>query len=97
MFIHSVLFEIKPEEVVKYRKDSLMWARYAKKAAGFLFYRTLKRYRTKNQYLSVYVWERKVAHDNFMRQYHDWLVGKSRAKVKVLDYFNLKQLDYSGR
>ena len=32
MFIHSVLFEIAPREVGKYRKDSLMWARHTKKA-----------------------------------------------------------------
>jgi len=93
MFIHVVLFVVKPKEVAKYRQDSLMWARHTKKACGFLFYRTMKRYGAKDQYASVYIWEKKIAHDNFMRQYHDRLVGKSRAKVKVLDYYNLKQLD----
>jgi len=35
MFIHAVLFEIKPKEVKDYRKDSIMWARYAKKTLGY--------------------------------------------------------------
>ncbi len=93
MFIHSVLFQIKPKEAAKYRKDSLMWARYAKQAKGFISYRTMKRYRFKNQYASVYQWDKKFDHDRFMRKYHDWLVGKSLAKVKVLGYFNLKTID----
>ena len=97
MFIHVVLFVVKPKEVAKYRKDSLMWARHTKKAPGFLFYRTMKRYQAKDQYASVYVWEKKSAHDSFMRQYHDLLVSKSAAKVKVLDYYNLKQLDHLRR
>lgn len=93
MFIHSVLFEIKPKEVIKYRKDSLMWARYAKKSCGFLAYRTMKRYGAKDQYASEYRWAKKANHDCFMRKYHDWLVSKSKAKVKVLDYYILKELD----
>ena len=93
MFIHSVLFEIKPKEVAKYRKDSLMWAHHTKKAVGFIAYHTMKRYGFKNQYASVYQWEKKTDHDRFMRKYHDWLVGKSRAKVKVLGYYNLKAID----
>ena len=94
MFIHVVLFQVKPKEVAKYRKDSLMWARYTKKSPGFLSYQTMKRYGIKNQYASVYQWVTKSNHDCFMRKYHDWLVGKSKAKVKVLDYYNLKQLDF---
>ncbi len=93
MFIHAVLFEIKPKEVAKYRKDSLIWARHAKKAKGFIDYFTMKRYGFKNQYASVYKWNKKANHDNFMRKYHDWLVNKSCAKVKVLDYYNLKAID----
>ena len=93
MFIHVVLFEIKPKEAAKYRKDSLMWAAHTKKAKGFLAYRTMKRYGFKNQYVSVYQWVKKADHDQFMDKYHDWLVGKSKAKVKVVGYYNLKEID----
>jgi len=93
MFIHVVLFEIKPKEVVKYREDSLIWTRHTKKAKGFIGYYTMKRYGFKNQYTSIYKWAKKSDHDNFMRKYHDWLVGKSLAKVKVLGYYNLKAID----
>jgi len=93
MFIHTVLFQIKPKEVAKYRKDSLMWARHTKKAKGFSAYFTMKRYGFKNQYASVYQWNNKANHDNFMRKFHDWLVSKSSAKVKVLGYYNLKAID----
>lgn len=93
MFIHTVLFEIKPKEVAKYRKDSLMWASHTKKAKGFKAYFTMQRYSHKNQYASVYQWDKKIDHDRFMRKYHDWLVGKSSAKVKVLGYYNLKVID----
>jgi heme-degrading monooxygenase HmoA len=93
MFIHVVLFVVKSSEVAKYRKDSLMWARHTRKSPGFLAYRTMKRYGAKDQYASVYKWEKKTDHDNFMRKYHDWLVSKSKAKVKVLGYYNLKQVD----
>jgi len=93
MFIHVVLFVVKPKEVAQYRKDSLTWARHTKKAPGFLSYRTMKRYGFKDQYASVYQWAKKTNHDSFMRKYHDWLVSKSKAKVKVVDYYNLKGLD----
>jgi hypothetical protein len=93
MFTHAVLFVVKPKEVAKYRKDSLMWASYTKKAPGFLAYRTMKRYGYKDQYVSVYQWVKKTDHDFFMRKYHDWLVSKSNAKVKVLGYYNLKAID----
>jgi heme-degrading monooxygenase HmoA len=93
MFIHAVLFIVKPKEITKYRKDSLMWARHTKKAPGFLAYRTMKRYGFKDQYVSVYQWNKKSDHDRFMCKYHDWLVDKSKAKVRVLDYYNFKQLD----
>ncbi len=93
MFIHAVLFEINTKEVLKYRKDSLMWARYAKKAVGFIDYSTVTRVDHKNQYVSVYRWRTKRDHERFMKKYHDWLVAKSSAKVRVLGYYNLKAID----
>jgi len=93
MFIHSVLFEIKPGEVAAYRKDSKMWAGYAKKAKGFIAYFTMQRVGFKNQYVSIYEWETKPAHDRFMKKFHDWLETRSKARVKVLGYYNLKALD----
>lgn len=93
MFIHAVLFEIAPKEVPAYRKDCKMWAGYARKANGFLAYFTAKRADFKNQLLSVYEWKTKQAHKRFMQKYHDWLVSKSKAKVKVLGYYNLKSID----
>jgi hypothetical protein len=93
MFIHVVLFIVKPSQVAKYRKDSLMWAHHAKKTFGLLSYQTMQRHGYKDQYASVYQWAKKSDHDCFMRKYHDWLVSKSEAKVKVLDYYNLKQRD----
>lgn len=93
MFIHVVLFKIAQKEVAKYRRDSLMWARHTKKAEGFVAYFTMRRYGCKNQYASVYEWDKKSDHDRFMNKYHDWLVGKSRAKVEVLGYYNLKGID----
>jgi heme-degrading monooxygenase HmoA len=93
MFIHAVLFEIKPGEVADYRKDSKMWARYAKEARGFIAYHTMQRFGFSNQYASVYEWKTKNDHDRFMKKFHDWLVGKSKARVKVLGYYNLKAID----
>jgi hypothetical protein len=89
MFIHAVLFEIKPKEVAKYYLDNKLWSRYASRAKGFVAYRTMKRLDRKDQYASVYEWKAKGFHDRFMKKYHDWLVSKSSAKVKVLGYFNL--------
>lgn len=93
MFIHSVLFEIKPKEAAQYRRDSKMWAGYAKKTRGFVAYHTMKRFDSVNQYASVYEWKSKADHGRFMGKYHDWLVAKSKAKVKVLGYYNLKSID----
>jgi hypothetical protein len=93
MFIHTVLFEIKPTEVNAYRKDNKMWAGYAAKHKGFIAYFTMERIGFKNQYASVYEWERKQDHDRFMKKFHDWLVAKSKARVKVLGYYNLKTID----
>ena len=93
MFIHSVLFEIEPKEVSKYRRDSKMWAGFARKSKGFIAYNTMKRFGYENQYASVYEWGSKQDHDRFMDKFHDWLVSKSSARVKVLWYFNLKSID----
>jgi hypothetical protein len=93
MFIHAVLFEIKPDQVRDYRRDSKMWARYAKKAKGFIAYFTLRRDGYKNQYASIYEWKTQKSHERFMSKFHDWLVTKSKAKVKVLGYYNLNEVD----
>ncbi|MDD5116273.1 MAG: hypothetical protein PHW98_04330 [Candidatus Omnitrophica bacterium] len=93
MFVHLVLFEIEPREVAKYRKDSLMWAEHTRKAKGFLSYKTMKRFGFKNQYASVYKWLKRRDHDRFMGKYHDWLVAKSKARVKTLGYYNLEMID----
>lgn len=93
MFIHAVLFEMKPSQVSLYRKDSKMWAAYAKKEKDFIVYFTMERLGFKNQYLSVYEWKTKQGHDRFMKRLHDWLVTKSKAKVKVLGYYNLRAID----
>ncbi|MCX5704730.1 MAG: hypothetical protein NTZ92_01520 [Candidatus Omnitrophica bacterium] len=90
MFLHLVLFEIQPKEVAKYHADNKMWVFYARKTKGFIAYRTMKRVDRKNQYISVYEWKAKSYHDRFMKKYHDCLVAKSDARVKVLGYFNLK-------
>ncbi|MCX5700571.1 MAG: hypothetical protein NTZ63_03430 [Candidatus Omnitrophica bacterium] len=97
MFIHTVLFKIQPKEVTKYRKDSLIWASFAKKVKGFRAYFTMKRYGYKNQYASVYEWDKQESHEGFMKKRHDWLVSKSKAKVKVLGYYNLKGIDISRK
>ena len=93
MFIHAVLFKIAPREVAKYRRDSKMWASFARKATGYIAYFTMQRLQYKHQYLSVYEWKSKTGHDRFMAKFHDWLVSKSKAKVKVLGYYNLKTID----
>jgi len=94
MFIHAVLFKIKPTEVAFYRKDSLMWAKYARRhSKGFISYRTMKRADLKNQYVSIYEWKTRNHHDAFMKKFHDFLVSKSKARVKTLGYYNLKAFD----
>ena len=92
MFIHAVLFEIKLGEVKDYRKDSIMWAKYAKKhSKGFVSYRTMKRADVKNQYLSIYKWKTRNHHDIFIKEFHDFLVSKNlvvnirRSKGKDID------------
>ncbi len=93
MFIHAVLFEVKPSEVRQYRQDSKMWAGYAKKAAGFVAYFTMRRAGFQHQYASVYEWKTKGHHEHFMKKYHDWLESQSKARVKVLGYYNLREID----
>lgn len=93
MYIHAVLFQIKAGEVADYRQDCKMWAMYAKKAAGFISYHTMQRDGQKDQYISVYKWKAKKYRDSFMNKYHEWLESKSKAKVKVIDYYNFKTLD----
>ena len=93
MFIHAVLFKIDPKEVTKYRRDSKIWAGYARKAKGYIAYFTMQRLKYKHQYASVYEWMSRADHDRFMGKFHDWLVSKSKAKVKVLGYYNLNTID----
>ena len=94
MFTHAVLFEIKPKEVRDYRKDSIMWAKHAKKhSKGFVSYHTMERADVKNQYVSIYRWKTRNHHDIFMKEFHDNLLSKSKAKVKTLGYYNLKAMD----
>ena len=93
MFIHTVLFKINSSQVHAYRKDSKIWARQARKAKGFVAYFTMKRVNSQNEYASVYEWKSQACHNRFMERYHEELVAKSRAKVKVLGYFNLKTVD----
>jgi len=93
MFIHAVLFEVAPKEVLQYRRDSKMWARFAKKAKGFRAYYTMKRAGFKHQHASIYQWQTKADHERFMKKFHDWLVSKSKARVKVLGYYNLTAID----
>ena len=54
---------------------------------------TIKRLDCKNQFASVYVWKSKRNHDAFMDKLHDWLVNKSKARVKVVDYYNFNTID----
>lgn len=93
MFIHSALFKIKPKEVCVYRRDSRMWASYAKKQKGFVACFTMRRINEKNQYASVYIWKNKRDNDRFMRKFHDWLASKSKSKIKFLGYYNLTAMD----
>lgn len=70
-----------------------MWAKQARERNSFLGYFTMKRLGFDNQFTSVYKWKTKKDHDRFMKKFHDLLVAKSKAKVKVLGYYNLKSLE----
>lgn len=93
MFIHAVLFKIKPKFAKTYIKDCKMWASEAKKAAGVINYKTIKRVNQRNQFASVYCWKSQRNHVKFMKANHEALVKRSKAPVKVLGYFNFKTID----
>lgn len=93
MFIHTVLFEIKPKDVSTYRKDSRMWAKYAKKVKGFIACFIMRRNGYKNQYASVYEWKDRKAYMSFTNKFHDWLAEKSSSRVKLLGRYNLEAID----
>lgn len=93
MFIHSVLFEIKPRNLAGYYRDNRMWASCARKHKGFLAFYAMKRQGHKNEYLSVYKWNTIAEYKRFMRKSHDLLAAKSRSKVKFLGYFNMKLIN----
>ena len=93
MFTHAVLFKIDKNQLKKYYRDCRKWARYAAKAKGFVSYSTMERVDFKGQYASVYSWKTKKDHGRFMDKFHDWLVNKSKARVKVLGYYNLRGVD----
>ena len=90
MFIHMVLFKIKPSDVRTYVADCRIWEKEAKKHSGFLGYRTLFRTDEKDHYASFYQWKNKRNHDLFMAKHHDRLVSLSKCPVKVLGHFNFK-------
>lgn len=90
MFIHMVLFKIKPSDVRTYVADCRLWAREAGKWGGLLKYHTLFRTDEKGHCASFYLWKNKRDHDSFMKKHHDRLVALSRCPVKVLGYFNFK-------
>ena len=90
MFIHMVLFRIKKKNVPIYLKDCRLWAREAKKHAGFVGYKTLFRTNEKDQAASCYVWTRESAHQRFMKKHHDRLVALSHCPVEVVGYYNFK-------
>ncbi|MCM8762819.1 MAG: hypothetical protein NC829_00350 [Candidatus Omnitrophica bacterium] len=92
MFVHAVHFKVMPSQVKDYRKDSLMWARFAKKHKLTAYF-TMKRLGHKNEYICAYQWKKKQDCDCFMKNLHDELVSKSKAKVTVLGYYNLTAID----
>ena len=83
-----VLFKIKKKDVPVYLKDCRLWANEAKKHAGFIGYQTLFRTNEKNQYASLYMWNKEAAHHRFMKKHHDRLVSLSRCPVQVVGYYN---------
>ncbi len=90
MFVHLVLFKIKPQNVSTYVADCKIWEKEAKKHAGFLGYRTLFRTNQKDHYASCYQWRSEKYHSAFMKKHHDRLVSLSKCPVEVMGYFNFK-------
>ncbi len=90
MFIHMVLFRIRPRHVRQYRIDCRMWGKEAARHRGFIGWHTLTRVDHKGQYASFYMWRRRADHARFMRRHHDRLVGLSKCPVEVLGYYNLR-------
>lgn len=90
MFIHMVLFKIKPKNVPVYVKDCRMWAREAGRHAGFIGYHTLFRSNEKGHYASFYMWKKEADHSRFMKKHHDRLVLLSKCPVEVLGYYNFE-------
>jgi hypothetical protein len=81
---------IKKKNVPVYRADCKIWEKQAARARGFLGYHTLVRTNQKGQYASFYLWKAEKYHSQFMKKYHDYLVGLSRCPVKVVGYYNFK-------
>ena len=93
MFIHLVLFKIKKKNVPVYVKDCRLWAREAKKHAGFIGVETLCRTNENGQYASFYRWRSESHHTRFMKKHHDRLVSLSHCPVQVVGYYNFKTQD----
>ena len=85
-----VLFKIKKKNIPVYLRDCRLWAREAKKHAGFLDYKTFFRTNEKDQAASFYVWKNETAHKRFIKKHHDRLVSLSRCPVQVMGYFNFR-------
>jgi len=75
-----------------YRADCRIWEKEAKKHCGFLACHTLMRTNKTGEYASFYQWRSEADHRRFMDKHHDRLVSLSRCPVKVLGYFNFKNL-----
>ena len=92
MFTHWVLFGIRKKDVPVYKVDCRIWAREARRHAGFLGCHTLMRTDHRGQYASCYLWKSERHHRHFMDKHHDRLVSLSKCPVKVIGYFNFKTL-----
>ena len=92
MFIHLVLFKIKPRHVRIYRADCRIWEKEARRHRGFIGYHTLARTNQKGEYASFYLWNSEKEHARFMEKHHDRLVSLSKCPVTVQGYYNFKTL-----
>ncbi len=97
MFVHIVLFKIKPSYVKTYRKDCAMWMRQAARYRGFIAYKTFLRTNEKDQYASCYMWDKQTDHEAFMKAQHERLVGLSKCPVDVVGYYNYKTITPCSR